>query len=193
MWLSVCLKLSHVFVSDSTCTMVASDIIHSDDNRLPLANVVIDLNACKQKCLNMVACTAIIHYVPNACVLFSQYINGSSSETSFIKSCSQKLCELFPIQLPVSIILTVCTDNCHLAVSVSVSFSLYLSLCVFMSILALFLSVSHLFVFKMYLIICFCLYVYSCVLVILSLFVFSILANFQGLHPLLQICSLLAC
>ena len=189
----MCLKLSNVFVSDSTCTMVASDIIHSDDNQLPLANVVIDLNACKQKCLNTVACTAIIHYVPNACVLFSQYINGSSSETSFIKSCSQKLCELFPIQLPVSIILTVCTDNCHLAVSVSVSFSLYLSLCVFMSILALFLSVSHLFVFKMYLIICFCLYVYSCVLVILSLFVFSILANFQGLHPLLQICSLLAC
>ena len=135
----MCFKLSNVFVSESNCTMVASGIAYSDDNRL--ADASIDINACKQKCLDTVECTAIIHYTGNACLSYSQYTIGSrQGGSSFIKSCLQKPCELFPIQLPISIILTVCTDNCHLAVSVSVflsvslcfyeysgSFSLYIS------------------------------------------------------------------
>ena len=120
--------------------MVSNDVTYSEFNQICPLNAAtgtnqcgreIGINQCKQECLNDVNCTAIIHYVPNACVLFSQYNNGSSSgtsSTSFIKSCSQKLCELFPIQLLIPIILTVCTDNFRQAVSLCLSVCLFVSL-----------------------------------------------------------------
>ena len=147
MWFSVRFKLFSLSVSDSSCTMVSNDVTYSEFNQICPLNAAtgtnqcgreIGINQCKQECLNDVNCTAIIHYTsPDACVKYSQYTNGSNTGTSFIKSCPPKPCELFPIQLLIPIILTVCTDNFRQAVSLCLSVCLFVSLWVYSCLFSL--------------------------------------------------------